>query len=70
MNAATLEATISDITRRLTVLESRASVPPHGKGWETIAGRAKDDELLEEAMRLGAEWRARANARPADAAAP
>ena len=68
MNATALASTLTDITRRLESLESR-SRPPRGKGWETIAGRAKDDDLLEEAMKLGAEWRARANALPADAPA-
>ena len=63
MNAAALEATLSDISRRLASLEARSPVP-RGQGWQTIAGRAKDDDLMEEAMKLGAEWRARANALP------
>ena len=36
--------------------------PPVAKPtWKEICGAAKDDDLFEEAMRLGAEWRAQAN---------
>lgn len=69
MSTELLEAKLADISRRLEFLEARSTAAPSGKGWETIAGRAAQDDLLEEAMRLGAEWRARANAAPPAGAA-
>ena len=65
MSTELLEAKISDLTRRLESLEADVR-RSRGKGWESIAGRARNDDLMEEAMKLGAERRARANALPPD----
>ena len=61
MSTEVLEQTVTDSQRRVAELEHRLSGRARG-GWEAIAGKAKDDDLFEEAMQLGAEWRARANA--------
>ncbi len=61
MSTTTLEQTVLDLQRRVSEIEQMLTVKARG-GWEAIAGKAKDDDLLEEAIKLGAEWRARANA--------
>jgi hypothetical protein len=61
MSTITLEQTVTDLQRRVTEIEYKLTAKARG-GWEAIAGKAKDDDLFEEAMKLGAEWRARANA--------
>ena len=61
MSKDVLEKTVTDLQRRVAEIEQRLDVRPRG-GWEAIAGKAQDDDLLEEAMKLGAAWRARANA--------
>jgi len=61
MSTTTLEQTVIDLQRRLAEIEHQITAKARG-GWEAIAGKAKDDDLLDEAMKLGAEWRARANA--------
>ncbi len=61
MSTEVLEQTVTDLQRRVAELERRLTGKVRG-GWEAIAGKAKDDDLFEEAMKLGAEWRARANA--------
>lgn len=65
MSTELLEAKISDLTRRLESLEADVRLG-RGKGWEGIAGRARHDDLMDEAMKLGAEWRTRANTLPPD----
>ena len=61
MSTQTIENEIAVLKQRVETLEKQVTSPRRG-GWEAIAGKAKDDDLLEEAMQLGAEWRARANA--------
>ena len=61
MSTETLEQTVTDLQRRVAQIETKLFSHSLG-GWPAIAGQAKDDDLLEEAARLGAEWRARANA--------
>lgn len=39
----------------------KKSVPSAKKGWVACFGWAKDDPIYDEAMRLGAEWRAEVN---------
>ncbi len=48
--------------RRVVEIQNRRDERKAGDR-EAIAGPAKDDHLLEEAARLGAEWRARENAK-------
>lgn len=61
MSTKVLERALSDLQRRVADIEHRLEDRPRG-GWEAVAGKAKDDDLFEEAMRLGSEWRDRANA--------
>ena len=61
MSTNVLEQQVSDLQRRVAEIEHKLADRRRG-GWEAIAGKASDDDLLEEAMKLGAEWRARANA--------
>ena len=61
MSTEVLEQTVTDLQRRVAEIEQKLSERSRG-GWEAIAGEARDDDLFEEAMKLGAEWRARANA--------
>ena len=61
MSSEVIEDEIAALKQRVENLERQTSTPQRG-GWEAIAGKAKDDDLLEEAMRLGAQWRAQANA--------
>ena len=61
MSTQMMEHEIAALKQRVESLEKQAVNRPRG-GWEVIVGKAKDDDLFEEAMKLGAEWRARANA--------
>lgn len=61
MSTTVLEQTVIDLQRRVAELEIKIGGKARG-GWEAIAGKAKNDDLFEEAMKLCAEWRARANA--------
>ena len=61
MSTQMMEHEIAALKQRVEALEKKVTDRPRG-GWEAIAGKAKDDDLFEEAMKLGAEWRARANA--------
>jgi hypothetical protein len=60
MSVEALEQRLADLQRRVERLEA-ARIPNPSESWKEIVGAAKDDDLFEEAMRLGAEWRARAN---------
>ncbi len=55
-----LEQEITALKQRVEAIEKQVINQPRG-GWEAIAGKARDDDLFEEAMKLGAEWRTRAN---------
>ena len=54
-----IEQQLADLKKRVESLE--ASVERKPDAWKAIVGAAKDDDLFEEAMRLGAEWREKAN---------
>lgn len=60
MSTKVLEQKVTELAKRVEKLEKRAGARRKG-GWEAIAGKAKDDDLFDEAMKLGTEWRARAN---------
>jgi hypothetical protein len=47
------------LQKRVEALESQ--VQPSKGTWRDAIGFARNDELFDEAMRLGAEWRDRAN---------
>ncbi len=51
---------LADLQKRVEALEIQVKPAPKGT-WRDAIGFAKDDELFDEAMRLGAEWRAKAN---------
>ena len=60
MSTKLIEQQLADLQKRVEALEIQ--VKPAAKGtWRDAIGFAKDDELFDEAMRLGAEWREKAN---------
>ena len=60
MSTELMEQKLADLQQHVEALE--AKVKPVSKGsWRDAIGFAKDDALFSEAMRLGAEWRAKAN---------
>ena len=60
MSTKIMEQTIADLQFRVERLE--ATSQPAAKGnWRETLGFAKDDDLFRKAMRLGAEWRVKAN---------
>jgi hypothetical protein len=60
MSAEVVERTLADLMRRVAEIEDRLGEGKPG-GWRAVAGQAEQDDFFEEATRLGAEWRARAN---------
>ena len=74
MNTELLENEVADLKARVALLEqvlstrepqpfATGSPRPQAKStWRKIVGSVKDSESHREAMRLGAEWRARMNA--------
>jgi predicted amidohydrolase YtcJ len=61
MSTELLEEKVAELAKRVAALETKVEHAPKG-GWQDIIGWEKDDELFREAVRLGAEWRAKANA--------
>ena len=61
MNLATIEREVSDLKKRVESLEAEKEHAPKG-AWRELIGSQEDDKLFHEAMKLGAEWRAKANA--------
>ena len=59
MSTRVLQQTVTDLQRRVADIEARMKKPR--SGWKKIAGAAKDDSHFAEAVRLGAQWRKRAN---------
>jgi hypothetical protein len=57
MSTEVLEQTVIDLQRRVAELEQKVGGRARG-GWQAIAGQAKDDDLFDQAMELGAAWRA------------
>lgn len=55
-----VERTLADLVRRVAEIENRLGGGKPG-GWRAVAGPAEQDDFFEEATRLGAEWRAKAN---------
>lgn len=56
-----VEQNLADLNRRVAEIEEKLC-EHKPVGWRAVAGQAENDELFEEAIRLGAEWRAKANA--------
>ncbi len=61
MSTELLEQKLVDLQKRVEALEAKAK-PVAKASWREARGFAKDDALFSEAMRLGAEWRSKANA--------
>ena len=61
MSTEMIEQKLSELAQRVEALEGKRAETKKG-GWQAIVGFAKDDDLLDEALRLGAEIRANANA--------
>ena len=55
-----IEQQLADLQKRVETLETQVKPAPKGT-WREAIGFAKDDELFDQAMTLGAEFRARAN---------
>ena len=61
MSTEAIEKKLAELERRLEAVEGKA-FPRQPKGaWRELIGWEKDDALFREAVRLGAEWRARMN---------
>ena len=60
MSTTAIEQELEDLKKRVEALERKKQTVPNA-AWRETVGFAKDDELFDEAMRLGAEWRAKAN---------
>ncbi|MCF7787504.1 MAG: hypothetical protein K9N47_15345 [Prosthecobacter sp.] len=61
MSTKMLEQKLAELQQRVETLE--AKVKPVAKAtWRDAIGFAKNDELFDEAMKLGAQWRENANA--------
>lgn len=61
MSIETMEREIAELKQRLERVEAKVENAPRG-AWRALIGSQEDDELFREAVRLGAEWRAQANA--------
>jgi hypothetical protein len=59
MSTQLIEQQLSDLRKRVEALEQQ--VKPAKGMWRDAIGFARNDELFDEAMRLGAAWRDRAN---------
>ena len=60
MSIEIIEQELATLKQRVEKLEATVEHKPQD-AWKEIVGAAKDDHLFEEAMKLGAEWRAKAN---------
>lgn len=60
MRTDVLEKTVTDLQLRVGEIEKRLEEKAD-TGWRKIAGAAREDQHFAEAMRLGAEWRGKAN---------
>ncbi|MBB5037641.1 hypothetical protein [Prosthecobacter dejongeii] len=60
MKSPALEKKVSELQLRVAEIEAKMS-GPESKGWRKISGAAKGDNHLAEALKLGSQWRKRAN---------
>ena len=61
MSADVIEKKLAELERRLEAVEAKAFEHKPKGTWRQLIGSQVDDELFREAVRLGAEWRAKAN---------
>ncbi len=63
MSTELIEQKLLELSRRVEDLEAGREARPVAKdSWRDAVGAMKECDLFDEAMRLGAEWRAKANA--------
>ena len=62
MSTEIIEQKLADLTTRLERLEVESLQRKPQGAWRELIGWEQDDELFREAVRLGAEWRTKANA--------
>ena len=60
MSTEIIEQELATLKQRLEKLEAKVEHRPQD-AWKEIVGAAKDDDLFAEAMKLGADCRAKAN---------
>ena len=61
MSTQTIEQKLTDLDRRMAAMEALTGQRKPEGAWRELIGSQVDDELFREAVRLGAEWRAKAN---------
>jgi hypothetical protein len=61
MSIDTIEQKLSDLESRMAAVEAITGQNKRKGNWQEIVGWEEDDEAFREAVRLGAEWRAKAN---------
>ena len=61
MSHPTIEQELADLKKRIDTLEAKVE-PVSSGAWRKLIGSQLDDELFRQAVRLGSEWRANANA--------
>lgn len=64
MSTKMIEQELAELKERVAKLEASAAASGERQPrerWREAVGAMKDCELFEEAMKLGAEWRAKAN---------
>ena len=62
MSTETIEQKLTDLERRMAAVEAKTFERKPKGAWRELIGSQVDDELFRDAVRLGAEWRAKANA--------
>ena len=62
MSTETIEQKLSDLERRMLAVETANGRAKARGAWREIVGWEEDDALFRDAVKLGAEWRERANA--------
>lgn len=60
MSTTVLERKLIELQQRVAEIEAKIS-RPEAKDWRKIAGAAAGDKYFAEAMRLGSQWRKKAN---------
>lgn len=61
MSTEMLEQKLAELQQRVEMLEAKVK-PASKRRWRDAMGFAKNDALFDEAMKLGAQWREKANA--------
>ena len=62
MSTETIEQKLAELEHRLEAVEAISLERKPKDAWRELIGSQVDDKLFREAVRLGAEWRAKAGA--------